>query len=248
MPANKKPAIKKAAIKVKPAVKKPIAAKIAKLEAVKAPRASSLSVPVYSLLGRASGIMVLPKEVFGQVVNEKLLAQAVRVYSTNQKTFTAKTKTRGEVQGSTAKIYRQKGTGRARHGSVRAPIFVGGGIVFGPRPRKVVLDLPKKMKKRALIYALSSKLKDKEIVGLIGAEKASGKTKQIAELTRQLKVKSALIITSEKMDNVVRSVRNIPHISVLPAGQVNAYDVLRHQMLVITKDSIGKLTEKGEKK
>src|SRR3989344_1873864 len=101
--------------------------------------------------------MALPKEIFGQEVNTKLLAQAMRVYMTNLKKFTASTKTRGEVRGSTAKIYRQKGTGRARHGAITAPIFVGGGIVFGPKPRKVVLDLPKKMKKAALLAALSDK-------------------------------------------------------------------------------------------
>ena len=214
----------------------------------KAPRSDKFSVPVYSLAGRASGTLSLPKEIFGQEINEKLLAQAIRVYTTNQKTFTAKTKTRGEVQGSTAKIYRQKGTGRARHGSIRAPIFVGGGIVFGPKPRKVVLDLPKKMKKKALIYALSAKAKDKEVIGLIGVEKATGKTKQIAVLAKKLNVKSALIVTGDKQDNIVRAARNIPGISVLPTNQLNAYDILRHQVLVVTKEGISKLAGKGEKK
>lgn len=207
-----------------------------------------ITVPVYSLAGRTTGTMTLPKEIFGQEVNQKLLAQAVRVYMTNKKTFTGSTKTRGEVKGSTAKIYRQKGTGRARHGSIRAPIFVGGGIVFGPRPRKVVLDLPKKMKKKALIYALSAKAKDKEIIGLVGAEKATGKTKQIVALIKKLKVKSALIVSGEKLDNLVRAARNIPGISVLPTSQLNAYDILLHQVLVVTKDSISKLAGKGEKK
>ena len=117
-------------------------------------RTTALSVPVYSLLGRAAGTMILPKEIFGKVVNKKLLAQAVRVYMTNQKNMTASTKTRGEVRGSTAKIQRQKGTGKARHGSIRAPIFVGGGVVFGPRTRQVRLELPQKMRKAALLSAL----------------------------------------------------------------------------------------------
>lgn len=207
-------------------------------------RASGLSVPVYSLAGRTSGTMSLPKEVFGREVNKKLLAQALRVYQTNKRALPGSTKTRGEVTGSTAKIFRQKGTGRARHGAIRAPIFVGGGIVFGPKPRKVVLDLPKKMKKKALLYALSAKFKDKELVALTGVEKATGKTKQIAELAKKLKVKSALIVTGDKLDNVVRAARNIPGISVLPVNLINAYEVLRHEMLMVTKDAVEKLSKK----
>ena len=207
---------------------------------------SFLSVPVYSLKGRASGSLSLPKEVFGQDVNEKLLAQAIRVYQASKKTFTAKTKTRGEVQGSTAKIYRQKGTGRARHGSIRAPIFVGGGIVFGPRPRTPHLDLPKKMKKAALMVALSAKAKDKEILGVSGLEKASGKTKEIAHLVEKMNIKSALFITGEKLETLVRGVRNIPGISVLPTNQLNAYEVIKHQFLVVTKNAVDVLSGKGK--
>lgn len=204
---------------------------------------TSLSIPVYSLTGRASGLLTLPKEIFGQEINTKLLAQAVRVYAANKKTFTASTKTRGEVRGSTAKIYRQKGTGRARHGAITAPIFVGGGIVFGPKPRKVILDLPKKMKRKALISALSAKAKDKEMVGLTGLEKATGKTKQIADLLEKLKIKSGLFVTGQKLDSVVRGVRNIPGVSVLPANQLNAYEALKHQKLLLTKDAVEALSK-----
>lgn len=204
-------------------------------------KSSGLSIPVYYLSGRAAGTLALPKEIFGRKVNQKLLAQAVRVYSTNQKSLLASTKTRGEVEGSTAKIQRQKGTGRARHGSIRAPIFVGGGIVFGPKPRQVRLDLPKKMKKAALIAALSAKIVDKKIIGLSGLEKATGKTKEMVHLLQKLSVKSALIVTGEKVDNVVRGSRNILGVDVLPVNQINAYEVLRHSSLLITKDAVGKL-------
>ncbi|OGE37774.1 50S ribosomal protein L4 [Candidatus Daviesbacteria bacterium RIFCSPLOWO2_01_FULL_39_12] len=222
-----------------------------------------MSVPVYSLAGRAAGKLSLPKEIFGQKVNKNLLAQAVRVYLTNRTGHFGSTKGRGEVRGSTAKIYRQKGTGRARHGAIRAPIFVGGGIAFGPKRRKVILDLPKKMKKAALISALSSKLSDKNIIGVSGIEKASGKTKEVAKFMYQVssikyrrglfsdenqgkdkkgkKMASALIITPEKMDNVVHGVRNIPGISVLPANLINAYEVLKHEMLILTKDAVERL-------
>lgn len=202
-------------------------------------KVSGLPVPVYSLAGRAAGTMSLPKEIFGAKVNKNLLTQAIRVYTTNEKTFTAKTKTRGEVRGSTAKIYKQKGTGRARHGSIRAPIFVGGGIVFGPEPRKVRLELPQKMKKQALISALSSKMADKQILGLSGLDKASGKTKEIAKLLDKLSIKNGLIVTSEKA--VFRAVRNISGIFCQPVNQLNAYEILKYQMLLLSKEAAGDL-------
>ena len=205
-------------------------------------KTSALSVPLFSLTGRSVGALTLPKEVFGKEVNKKLLAQAIRVYMTNQKIFTASTKTRGEVKGSTAKIYRQKGTGRARHGSIRAPIFVGGGIVFGPKSRKVRLDLPKKMKKAALLCALSAKVADKKIAGLSGLNKATGKTKEMVKILKKVdKGKSVLIVTAEKQENVVRAARNIPGVNVLPADLINAYEVLRHQMLLLTKEAVERL-------
>ena len=111
-------------------------------------KAPGLSAPVFSLAGTAVGNVSLPKETFGAKVNEKLLAQAVRVYSTNQKVMPGSTKKRGEVHGTTAKMYKQKGTGRARHGAKTAPIFVGGGVAFGPKPRKIQLHLPPKMKRQ----------------------------------------------------------------------------------------------------
>ena len=206
-------------------------------------KASGLLVPVYSLAGRAAGTMTLPKEIFGREVNKTLLAQALRVYMTNQKTFTGYTKTRGEVVGSTAKIYRQKGTGRARHGAITAPIFVGGGIVFGPKPRKVRLNLSQKMKKQALLSALSSKMTDKEILGISGLEKATGKTKQIAKLLEKVNSKSVLLVIDGRMDKVFRGARNIPGVLILPANQLNAYEVLKHQKLLITKDAVEVLTK-----
>lgn len=213
---------------------------------------ATLSIPVYSLAGRSAGTIALPKEIFGSKVNKNLLAQAIRVYTTNQKSLLAKTKTRGEVEGSTVKIYRQKGTGRARHGSIRAPIFVGGGIVFGPQPRKVRLELPQRMKKAALISALSSKMVDKSIVGLSGVEKATGKTKEIFKLLTKItghnEVKSTLIVTGGKVDNVVRAARNIPGVDTLSANLLNAYEVLRHKMLLITKDAVETLTKPSEQK
>lgn len=212
-------------------------------------KTSSLSVPVYSLTGRATGVMPLPKEFFGGEVNKKLLAQVVRVYSTNQKFLLGSVKTRGQVEGSTAKIYRQKGTGRARHGSIRAPIFVGGGIVFGPSTRKVRLDLPKKMKKAALISAFSAKMADKQMLGLSGVEKATGKTKEVVDLLKKINNgKSTLILTAEKQDNIVRAVKNIQGVHSVTTNLVNAYEVLKHDMLLVTKEACEKLGKPQIKK
>lgn len=208
-----------------PRVKKEVAKKI-----------PNLSVPVYSLTGRAVGTMALPKEIFGAKINKNLLAQAIWVYETNQKTHFGSTKTRGEVKGSTAKIYKQKGTGRARHGAKTAPIFVGGGITFGPKPRKVRLTLPQKMKKAALISALSSKMADKQILGLGGLDKTSGKTKEMAKLLDKLSIKNGLIVTSEK--NVFQAVKNISGIFCQAVNQLNAYEVLKHQNLILTKEAL----------
>lgn len=224
-------------------------------------RTSALSVPVYSLSGRESGSLALPKEVFGQKVNKVLLSQAIRVYMTNQKILPGSTKTRGEVEGSTAKIYRQKGTGRARHGGIRAPIFVGGGITFGPKPRKIRLSLPQNMKRAALVSALSDKAFDRKIFGLSGLEKASGKTREMVKLMssvirhqtsdkkdKKRKQASGLIVTEGKADNVVRSVKNIPGVDVSPVNLINAYDVLRHDLLMVTKEVVEKLSGKEVKK
>jgi len=214
---------------------------------------TNLSIPVYSITGAASGSLTLPKEVFGQEVNKGLLAQAVRVYTANQKNYTASTKTRGQVQGSTVKIYRQKCTGRARHGANTAPIFVGGGITFGPKPRKVVLDLPKKMKRAALISALSDKANEKLAIAVDNVEKLTGKTKQVTQFLQKVmdkNTKSALIVTASAEKNLQQAVRNIPNVTVLSANLINIYEVLRHQTLILTKDAVSKLetvTKKVEK-
>lgn len=197
-----------------------------------------MSVPVYSLLGRAAGTLALPKEIFGAKVNKALLAQAIRVYAANQKFLPGSTKTRGEVTGSTAKIYRQKGTGRARHGGIRAPIFVGGGITFGPKPRKENLNLPQKMKKAALISALSSKMAEKRIIGLSGLEKSTGKTKEVGQLLKKVGGKSTLVITVDKLEAATRAFRNIPGVTILSVSQINAYEVYKHQHLLISKEAV----------
>lgn len=216
-----------------------------KVEAVaKAPaKSGGLSVAMYSLLGKEAGSLDLPKAVFGAEINRALLAQALRVYLNNQKGHFSNTKTRGEVEGSTRKIYKQKGTGRARHGGIRAPIFVGGGIALGPKSRQALLELPRKMKKAALISALSQKHLDKDIFAVSGLEKATGKTSQFSKFLKTLGKKSILIV-SEKNDLASRATKNLKGINLVSTDEVNAFEVIRAQSLIFTKGAVEALEKK----
>src|SRR3990167_425095 len=220
-------------------------------------RSSGLTVDVYSISGKVVSKLSLPKEIFGVRVNERLIAQAVRVYLANQRKGTASTKTRGEVRGSTRKIWRQKGTGRARHGSRKAPIFVGGGIAFGPKPRDYSLKLPKKMKKAALFSALSLKKNNGEIKVVTGLEKLLPKTKIMAQVVKKLgfdsKKINVLLITPDKakngFENVYRAGRNIEGLKILNANALNTYEVLDNQSIFLMKDAVGAVEKhfvKGE--
>jgi large subunit ribosomal protein L4 len=208
---------------------------------------SSLTIDVFDLEGKVTGKLSLPVEIFGEKVNKTLLAQAVRVYLANKRQGNASTKTRGEVDGSTRKIYRQKGTGKARHGSIRAPIFVKGGIVFGPRPRDFGLDLPKKMRRKALFSALSSKFADGEIKILSGLEGIEAKTKHFVTTIKNLgfeeKKRKILLVTAKDPENVKRAARNVAGISLTAAKRLNAYDVLATKQLLVTKDAIEEMKE-----
>lgn len=206
--------------------------------------AAGLSVPLYSLEGKESGVLSLPKELFGIPVNKALLSQALRVYLNNLKTHFAHTKTRSEVNISTRKIYRQKGTGGARHGAKSAPIFVGGGVALGPKFRKTVLDLPKKMKQKALLSALSSKVQSKEVLGIEGLDKVSGKTKQMQKLIEGLAKNNTLLLLGEKNEQVARAVKNLTSMEVLTVEQINAYQIVSHQTVLLTKEAVEKLSSK----
>jgi large subunit ribosomal protein L4 len=207
----------------------------------KAPaKSGGLSVTMFSLLGKEAGSLDLPKAVFGAEINRPLLAQAMRVYINNQKGHFSNTKTRGEVEGSTRKIYKQKGTGRARHGGIRAPIFVGGGIALGPKSRQALLELPKKMKKAALISALSQKHLDNDVFAVSGLEKATGKTSQLSKFLKTLGKKSILIV-SEKNDLVTRATQNLKGINLISTDEVNAFEVIKAQSLIFTKGAVAAL-------
>lgn len=238
MPAKKVSASKtKKVTKTKPAVKRVPVKKTVSL---------GLSADVYDIQGKVISKMQLPKEIFGTKINKKLMAQAVRVYLANQRKGTVSVKTRGEVIGSTRKIWRQKGTGRARHGSRKAPIFVGGGVVFGPRPRDYGLKLPKKMKRISLFSALSSKQNAGEIKIVAGLEKTEPKTKKMNLAMNKLgftdKKRAILLIvpgvSKKGFENIYRASRNLEGVSICPPEMLNTYEVLKAKAVILMKDSV----------
>ena len=208
-----------------------------------------LKAPIFDLKGEVVEQISLPEEVFGAKVNSLLLAQAVRVYLANQRTGTHSTKTRSEITGSTRKIYRQKGTGRARHGDIKAPIFIGGGVAHGPKPKDYSLDFPSKMKKAALISALSDKWSQGSIKIVKGLEKLPAKTREIISLLSKLSLnfsdkEKVLILTSGKMQSILLAARNIRSITTLPVSILNTYKVLSHNNLLMTSDAITDLNKR----
>jgi len=202
---------------------------------------SRLSAPVFDITGRRLGQVTLPKETFGGKINEELMAQAVRIYFANRHPKMASAKTRSEVKGGGRKPWRQKGTGRARAGSTRSPLWVGGGITFGPKPNDNRLKLSKKMKKRALVSALSQKAKAGEILVVSNLEKLAPKTKMAASLLQKLKIDGrTLLVLEQNKINIKLAMRNIPDVNVDLADSLNAYEVLSHKNLMFEKGAIVK--------
>lgn len=217
-------------------------------------KVSGLNVDIYDVKGKVKGSMALPKEVFGIKVNPELMAQAVRVYLANQRRGTVSTKTRGEVQYSTRKVWRQKGTGRARHGGRGAPLFVKGGVAHGPKPRDYSLSLPQKMKQRALFSALSAKLTEGSVRVVDGFLKLEPKTKVMASTLANVgvtgKKQDILFVlptkaekTSDTTVKLARAARNIEGVSLVPAIQLNTYIVLKSRSLVFMPESLTSLTD-----
>ncbi len=194
----------------------------------------------------------LPKETFGKEVNLKLLAQANHVGTSRAHIGLRNTKTRSEVNRTTKKIYKQKGTGGARHGSRRANVFVGGGVVFGPRPLKRVLSLSRNAKNAAKVSALSAKAKDKEVMVVGGVSKIA-KTKEVAEFVKKLEGKRFTFLVSEKSKGVYRFFQNLANVRVVNYKDANVLDILNGGMLLIdesvfeTKKEEVKSKKKGAK-
>jgi large subunit ribosomal protein L4 len=190
-----------------------------------------------NISGETGEKVKLNESVFGAGANPMLLAQAVRVFLSNQRKANAKTKTRGEVYKTTAKMYRQKGTGRARHGSYSAPIFVGGGIAFGPKgTQNYRLKMTKQQVRLALKGALSERAKEQKIVILGGVKKLSGKSKDAVAVVNKInnKKEKMLIVTGIKEKEADRMFRNLETVTVAHANQLNTYLVLANQKIILT--------------
>lgn len=201
------------------------------------------TVALYNINGEQVGELALNDEVFGVSVHESVLHDAVVMQLAGRRLGTHDTKTRSEVSGGGRKPWRQKGTGRARHGTIRSPIWRGGGIVFGPHPRNYGYSLPKKVRRLALKSALSAKVNSGDILVLDDLKLDQIKTRDMARILDNLKVDDALLVTAEKDVTVEKSARNLPNIKPLIATGLNVYDILAYNKLVITKDAVAKVEE-----
>ena len=205
-------------------------------------------VKVLNLRAENVGEIELADEVFGADVNEPLLYEVLKAQLASKRSGSANTKTRSEVAGSSKKIYKQKGTGRGRHGSIRAPNFVGGGQQHGPKPRSYAYRPPAKMRAGALRSALSLKLKEGRLTIVDSFALDEVKTKSLANVLAVIKVAKGSLIVDQKDNEKLRlSARNLDTHQFLPPEGVNLYDLLRHEHLVLTKHAVTALVERIQK-
>jgi large subunit ribosomal protein L4 len=198
-----------------------------------------MQLKIMSLDGKEGASIELPDAIFGLEPRPDILHRCVRWQLAKRQAGTHDVKNRAEIQRTGKKMYRQKGTGSARHGSARVNLFRGGGRSFGPTPRSHAIDLPKKVRALALKHALSAKAKDGGIIVLDKASVKDGKTKVLAENFNKLGLANALIIDGAEVDaNFALAARNIPNIDVLPVQGINVYDILRRHKLVLTKSAL----------
>ena len=200
-------------------------------------------VSVYKKDGSEAGSMTLKENVFGAAVNEAIMHQVVVAQLANRRQGTQSVLSRSEVRGGGAKPWRQKGTGRARHGTTRSPIWIKGGVTFAMKPRDYSQKINKKVKKAAILSALSMKVADKDIIVIEDLKMKSPKTKIMAEILKSFDVKKALIVTDIKDDSVIRASNNIQGVKTSTADSVNVYDLVNYDKLVITKKAVKKVEE-----
>lgn len=201
-------------------------------------------VDLYDMTGKVVGDIELNDSIFAVEVNKEVMHQVVLNQLANKRQGTQSTKTKSEVRGGGKKPWKQKGTGRARQGSIRSAQWIKGGIVLGPKPRSYSYTLPKKVKRLALKSALTSKVAEKEIIVLDSISIEEIKTKQIVNMLNNLKVDtSALIVLPAKDEKVEKSARNIPGIKTAFVNTINVFDILKYDKFVITKDAVEKVEE-----
>lgn len=201
-------------------------------------------INVLNVSGQNVGEIELNDSIFDIEVNEHVLYEAVKCQLANKRQGTQSAKTRAEVRGGGRKPWRQKGTGRARQGSIRSVQWVGGGVAFAPKPRDYSYSLPKKVRRLAMKSALSSKVQDKEIIVLDALSLEAPKTKEIVNLFKNVNAaKKTLVVTAENDVNVVKSVRNIEGVNVAHVSTLNVYDILNCDSFIITTDAVKKVEE-----
>ncbi len=199
---------------------------------------------VYSLTGKSTGQVDLPEVLFGLKVRTHHIWRGVTTHLSNQRLGTVKTKGKGEVSGGGKKPFKQKGTGNARQGSIRAVQFVGGGVAHGPKPRDYSLELPKKMRQQALAESLSDKARNGKILVIEDIKFTEPKTKQAVGLLKGLDVtgKKCLIVLDQSNPATIKSFRNLPKVTVLSRGNLNTYEVVNHEVVVLTQETLKQLT------
>jgi large subunit ribosomal protein L4 len=194
--------------------------------------------------GENVGQIDLSDEVFGIEVNEAAMHQVVKMQLANKRQGTQSTLTRSEVRGGGAKPWRQKGTGRARHGTTRSPIWIKGGVVFAPKPRDYSYTIPKKIKRLAMKSALSSKVADEEIIIVEALASEAGKTKEMITALKNLKVQGkALVVVDAQNEMVTRAASNIPGVKLALVNTLNVYDILNCDKFLITKEAVKQVEE-----
>ena len=198
-----------------------------------------MEIPVYGLNGEVVDQIEISQAVFALPFNEAVVHQAMVRQLANRRQGTASTKTRGEVRGSTVKLYRQKHTGRARRGNIKSPLLRGGGVVFGPKPRSYRQSMPKKMRRLALKCLLSAKVREGNMKLVQELDFKEPKTKDMINVLSSLGVDSpALILTAQSTPNVVKSAANLPKVKVLPSSLINTLDLLSYKILIATVPAI----------
>jgi large subunit ribosomal protein L4 len=195
-------------------------------------------IEVKNINGDKVSEVELSDEIFNVPVKKSILHEVVRMQMAARRRGTASVKNRSDVAGSTVKMYRQKGTGRARRGDIKSPILRGGGVIFGPEVRSYAFKVPKKVRRLALKMALSSKMQSQSIIVLDGFALDQVKTKFVASTLKRLDLKKSLIVTESKDETLELSSRNIPGVKVLRAEGLNVYDILNHETLVLIESSI----------
>ena len=200
-------------------------------------------VAVYDISGKTVGEIELSDNTFGQEVNNHVLHEVVKAYLANQRQGTQSALTRSEVRGGGIKPWRQKGTGRARQGSTRAPQWRHGGVVFAPKPRDYTIRVNKKVKRVAMKSALSSKVLDQDVIVFDALNIEAPKTKEMVKVLNAVDVKKALIVLAGPDDTVERAARNIPGVKTTLVGTLNVYEILKYQKLILTKESAQKIEE-----